>query len=210
MNIIKAIKQLCMVYLLMSSSVFAGEYQGAMQTHPSQGPITTVSSTNAKVFTYKEGVALTLQTKKLTPGHAYTLWFAVMNKPEKCADAPEFCTSTDVLKNTKVTQSDVVYAGATIADENGEAFFNSFIESGEVAGFWFGRGLTHPLGAEIHLVINDHGPVLFDLVHSMLTSYRGGCTDESLPEAFPGTAKADGIAGPNSCRLVQMVRFKQH
>jgi hypothetical protein len=44
---------------------------------------------------------------------------------------------------------------------------------------------------------------------TMLQSYRGGCTDESLPGAFPDTAKNDGIPGPNTCQLFQDVIFQQ-
>jgi hypothetical protein len=74
---------------------------------------------------------------------------------------------------------------------------------------WFGNGYWNLLGAEIHLVINDHGPLVSHLAHSMLNSYRGGCTDESLPPPFPATAKADGTPGPNTGRLVQDVAFVQ-
>ena len=74
---------------------------------------------------------------------------------------------------------------------------------------WFGNGYWNLLGAEIHLLINDHGPLVSHLAHSMLNSYRGGCRDESLPPPFPATAKADGTPGPNTCRLVQDVAFVQ-
>jgi len=74
---------------------------------------------------------------------------------------------------------------------------------------WFGNGFTNPTGAEIHLVINDHGPLIPEMADTMLNSYRGGCTDESLPGSFPETAKADGEPGPNTCALVQATIFQQ-
>jgi hypothetical protein len=43
----------------------------------------------------------------------------------------------------------------------------------------------------------------------MLNTYRGGCSDESLPPPFPDTAKSDGEPGPNTCRLVQFTVFQQ-
>ena len=74
---------------------------------------------------------------------------------------------------------------------------------------WYGNGLQDPEAAEIHLVINDHGPLLADMVGTMLGSYRGGCTDESLPLLFPDSAKADGTPGPNACLLYQVAVFQQ-
>ncbi|UCH25588.1 MAG: hypothetical protein JSV66_16925 [Trueperaceae bacterium] len=56
-------------------------------------------------------------------------------------------------------------------------------------------------------MINDHGPVLEGMMEELTLTYRGGCTDESLPAAFPDTAKADGVAGPKSCQLFQFATF---
>jgi hypothetical protein len=74
---------------------------------------------------------------------------------------------------------------------------------------WYDNDFSDPLGAEIHLVLNDHGPKITDLLSNMLHSYRGGCTDASLPPPFPASAKADGIPGPNTCRLYQTAIFQQ-
>jgi len=41
----------------------------------------------------------------------------------------------------------------------------------------------------------------------MLSTYRGGCTTESLFKAFPEISKSDGKPGPNECNLLQVVRF---
>jgi hypothetical protein len=113
------------------------------------------------------------------------------------------------LERTTATNADVTYGGGIIAGKNGEGRFNSFLAVGKMPNSWFGNGYRNPLGAEIHFAINDHGPLVPDLAHSMLNSYRGGCTDESLPPPFPASAKADGTPGPNACRLVQTVAFIQ-
>ena len=58
--------------------------------------------------------------------------------------------------------------------------------------------------AEVHLVINDHGPMLADFMPGMVRTYRGGCSDASpFPPIFPDTAIVDGEVGPNICRLFQ-------
>ena len=74
---------------------------------------------------------------------------------------------------------------------------------------WLGTGFKDPWKSEIHLVIHDHGPLIDGREAEMTGSYRGGCTDASLPEIVPATAKADGSAGPNTCKLVQDVIFMQ-
>jgi hypothetical protein len=64
------------------------------------------------------------------------------------------------------------------------------------------------LGAEIHLVINDHGPMIPEFMPGMIHTYRGGCADSSpFPAIFPATALADGVVGPNTCRLYQAAVF---
>ncbi|MCP4211993.1 MAG: hypothetical protein GY764_11015 [Halieaceae bacterium] len=94
--------------------------------------------------------------------------------------------------------------------ESGEAHFAAFLPAGEVEDDpWFGNGFTNPTGAEIHLVINKHGPLITRRAGEMLNTYRGGCTDKSLPPSFPETAKVDGESGPNDCALVQAAIFQQ-
>jgi hypothetical protein len=57
-------------------------------------------------------------------------------------------------------------------------------------------------------VLNDHGPLLPEMASTMVNTYRGGCADESIPDAFPDSARADGEPGPNTCRLVQDAIFE--
>jgi hypothetical protein len=73
-----------------------------------------------------------------------------------------------------------------------------------LSGWLSGRSLEDSKGAEIHLVVNDHGPAIAEFMPGMISTYRGGCSDSSpFPGVFPGTAIADGEAGPNICRLYQ-------
>ena len=95
-----------------------------------------------------------------------------------------------------------------VAGEDGAAVFSGSLPAGAWSNSWLGRGLISPYGAEIHLVLNDHGPAIPDILDNMLHSYRGGCTDASLPPFFPATAFADGIPGPNTCRLYQVAVFQ--
>ena len=150
------------------------------------------------------GATVNVDTNALEPGHAYTLWFVAINNPEACASVP--CTSKEVLKETEKVAAEVAYAAGAIADENGTANFFAHIDLGDIPGQWFGNGLTNP-NAEIHTVIMSHGPAIEGMEDEMISTLRGGCTDESVPAPFPAIAHADGEPGPNACQLYQVVIF---
>jgi len=176
-----------------------------VETHPSQGPQRNIRGSSASITATTEGAALRLETNELTPSNVYTLWVVAINAPENCASSP--CTGKDVISNHDVVKADVVWGDGAIADKKGVLQFTAWAPAGEWKDSWFGHGLRHPTKAEIHLVINDHGPAQPGQLHEMLTSYRGGCTDKSLPPPFPDVAKSDGPLGPNTCALRQDAIF---
>jgi hypothetical protein len=172
--------------------------------HPQSGT-GMVPGAWAKLVRTDSGATFTLNTNQLIPGHVYTVWFVIVNDPDACETTP--CTAADVILNSEGVNSDVVYGAGNIAGNSGKASFAGHISAGDLQNSWFSHGFTNPRGAEIHLTLNDHGPMIPGLVNNMLHSYRGGCTDESLPEIFPDTAFADGIPGPNTCRLYHSAIF---
>lgn len=188
-----------------------------MKTHPSQGEVGIVEGSVARQINYADGMFVNVDTSGLTPGNVHTLWFVAINNPAGCFDPSaveakkkknaEDCTSFDVLKRTDVTDSDVGYGGGLIVGADGTASFSWHQPTGELTNAWFGNGLKQTEQAEIHLVINDHGPVIDGRVDDMLSTYRGACKEDSIPKPMPATARADGEAGPNTCRLVQFTKF---
>lgn len=196
----------------MSGQVYAGgESANVMhkhvETHPSQGDVRTIDGAEATLVTTKDGAFVSMSTRELTPGNAYTMWFVAINEPDKCETSP--CKAPDVLQRTALTKSDVGYADGLVANADGTGRFAAHMPVGALPNAWFGNGYENAQGAEIHIVINDHGPLIADKLETMLGSYRGGCTTESLPAPFPDTAKSDGEPGPNTCRLIQDVIFVQ-
>lgn len=181
--------------------------QAHVETMPADAEPQEIEGAKAQLATSPAGAAMLFETKGLTPGHVTTAWWVIINAADECSATP--CTSEDVLQRTDTIGAEIVYADGTVVDGDGSAEFQSFLPQGKVDGGWYGHDFEDPAKAEIHLVLNDHGPLVPDLAASMLTSYRGGCTDDSLPPPFPDTAKADGVAGPNACRLVQDAIFVQ-
>jgi hypothetical protein len=180
--------------------------QVEVTTHPSQGDVKTIEGARARLVRTADGIFVSLDTKGLTAGNAYTLLLAIINDPAACQTSP--CKPADVVGRADDTKSDIIgVADGTIVGEDGKARFASFQPVGDLEDGWFGNGLQNPQGAEIHLVVHDHGPMLPELGTLMLTTYRSGCAHESIPAAFPDEAKMDGEPGPNACKLVQVAIF---
>lgn len=188
-----------------AEEITARVQQMSVETHPSQGDRKTIAGSQATLVRLPDGVFANLETKELTPGNAYTMWLVVLNEPHGCESSP--CMAPDVLERSAKTKSDVGYGDGIVAASDGSARLSAFQAIGDLKAAWLGNGLHDPVGAEVHLVVHDHGPLLPELAETMLMSYRGGCTDDSLPAAVPETAKSDGKPGPNTCRLVQDVAF---
>ena len=185
----------------------AGDIRSSVvKSHPSQGEVATVADATARMQTNKDGIFVNFETNGLTPGNVHTLWLVTINEPGACETVP--CTSKDVLKRTDAVKADVGYAGGIIPGENGMGSFAAFQPMGKLNGSWFSDGLMGTDNLEVHLVINDHGPAIEGMTGEMLSTYRAGCTDESIPGPMPATARADGTAGPNQCRLVQFSIFQ--
>jgi hypothetical protein len=153
-----------------------------------------------------EGISYSINTEQLLPGHAYTVWVVVINNPAACTASP--CSPQDILLNP-ATNSQVTYGTGRVVGDSGESGFGGALRAGPITAGWLpGRGLDNPLGADVHLVLNDHGTMLTEFMPEMISTYRAGCTDASLPGIFPASAKADGTPGPNTCRLRQVVLFE--
>ena len=181
---------------------------GMVITHPATGAAELIEGATAHIMTSEEGAIVQMHAVDLEPGNVYTAWWVIANNPEACEASP--CSAGDLVGNPDGVQTEVTLADSLIVGDSGEARFSSFLPAGDAADDpWFGNGFTNPTGAEIHLVINRHGPLIPERAAEMLSTYRGGCTDDSLPAPFPDTAKADGEPGPNSCALVQAAVFQQ-
>ena len=199
---------------LLAFGLAAGISSGAasveklpLNWHPQSGNAGPVGDEAiAQIVRTDNGISYQIRARDLMPGHAYTVWFAVVNHPEECNDSP--CAAPDALANPD-TGIQVAWAGGGIAGPSGTLGFGGSFRVGEISDGWFpGRGLSEPMTGEVHLVLNDHGPVIPELRAEMKSTYRGGCTDESLPPFFPDSAKSDGTPGPNTCRLYQVVIFQ--
>ena len=179
-----------------------------VETHFSLGEVQIIEGASATIVTNEHGLFATFETSDLEDGHVYSMWVVVINNVEACENNP--CMPPDIIGNNAAVQGEATWGDSMVYDsEDGRMVFNAHLKAGDLPESWWDNGLIDPTSAEIHLIINDHGMIIGDMATTMLNTYRGGCTDESLPPSFPESAKSDGEAGPNACRLVQDAIFIQ-
>lgn len=165
-----------------------------------------VQGASASLVATSTGASVTVRTRELVPGHAYTLWYVIVNNPAACQATP--CSGADILTNPDV-DAQVTYGAGHIVGGAGQATFAAHRDVGPIDGWLPDRTFHNPLGAEYHVALNDHGPKLAVHMPDMIRTYRGGCSDDSpFPPIFPATALADGEPGPNRCLLYQVAIFQ--
>lgn len=177
-------------------------------THFSQGDMVDIEGASATLISTEEGIAVRFVAQNLEVNHVYTLWVAIINNPEACTNSP---CGPDVLGNPDVVQSEMLQGDSLLYAEEAQMEFTAFIPVGDApeGEGWFGNGLTNPMGAEIHLTVQDHGVLIPEMAGTMLNTVRGGCTDESVPPPYPEVGHADGEPGPNTCRGMQLAIIRQ-
>lgn len=183
----------------------ANRQHSQIQWHPQTGLSGAVApGAKATLVRRDGGVSFSFRTTTLRPGHAYTIWFVVINNPSACAATP--CSGPDVVLNP-ATDSQVTYGAGHVSGGSGRGAFAGSFQAGPIEGWLPDGGMWDPRTAQIQLVLNDHGPVISSYLPEMTHSYRAGCTDASIPPIFPPSAFADGTPGPNACQLYQVAAF---
>jgi len=140
-----------------------------------------------------DDIQVTLFAKELEPRSVATMFIRVFNEPGECDTEP--CTESD-LSNPDV-EGDVLFGDSVIVDQTRQSFFTAVRNvddhesSTQRAQGRTSFGLTNPEGAEIHLIVRDHGRVIPSMQEDMLNTWAGGC------RGFPDTL---GRPGPNECR----------
>ena len=111
-----------------------------------------------------KSVSFSLQTTGLTPGHAVTIWWMVINPDGGVA---------------------VLYAAGHVIDEDGTAEFGGSLKVGDTKGHVMGEdtSLEDAAGATVMLVVRDHGPATPGAVNDQIHSFGAcnpTCTDLQL------------------------------
>lgn len=141
---------------------------------------TAVAGASSTISTTKAGATMTLHTSLLAPGDAVTVWWVVFNNPAACIGGHFgfHCGPADLSR--AVAQPSVLYAAGHLIGGSGTGDYGARLKTGDTSGALFGAGLTNPTGADIHLVVRDHGPKDASLMPDQIHSFgvcNPTCTD---------------------------------
>lgn len=151
----------------------------------------TVPGAVSSLATYDEGASMALTTSGLTPGHTVTIWWVIFNHPEHCnhGQAPARCGEGDLLiaGGDEAVEGTALAATGHVIGPAGSGHFDAYLAVGDTSRVvGSGPGLTNPLGAEIHFVVRDHGPMQTGLLGEQLTTFGGGCNNAPEGPGEPG------------------------
>ena len=138
-------------------------------------------------------ISMTFKAEGLNPGHAYTIWWVIWNKPEECiipfaCDVPDYAFAD-------IVEVDALYAAGHVVGNNGKGNFSGSLKENDNAGsindlFDLPKyGLYDARTAEVHLVLRDHGLKIPGQVSDQINFYPGGCVtgdcNDPLFAVFP-------------------------
>jgi hypothetical protein len=129
-------------------------------------PVTTFAGAPVGTSTLTRtdsGISFSLSTSGLQAGHAVTIWWMVFNH-----DGP----------------LSVQYAAGHVIDEGGAAEFGGYLQEGDTEGVINGGpGLLDAQGANVVLVVRDHGPAdpnrVDEQIHT-IGACNPTCTDQQM------------------------------
>lgn len=149
------------------------------------------------------GLAMTIRTRDLQPGHTHTVWWVVFNNPQDCEDgAGEVACGEGDLVSPDVDLT-LAPAAGNVAGGAGHSAFGGFLRVDDTRNL-VGEGtplmtgpLTNPRAAEVHLVVRDHGPVNPEWMPDQIQTFGGGC-DQEHP-TYPPFLQGEGVPGDFVC-----------
>ena len=160
----------------------------------------------SKIVRMPRGVLSLVFSTDQEIGTATTLWVAVYNTPEACADG--LCTTPEAFN--PATGADVK-TGTGKVIKGPVTVYTTFTEANDTEGslgpILLGqpaRGITNPLTCQMRLIVKTHGPVIPELLNDQLTTFQGGCKFGFLPQV-----PELGTPGPNTCAEIQISFFMQ-
>ncbi len=168
------------------------------------GPGSVVTGADATLVRQPDGVSFSFSGANLTAGNAYTVWFVAFNNTATCTSPMmdgttviSLCGVADLLNNRG--EPTALWSAGHVVGDSGQATWGGRMAVGDTSGrtergqLVHNNGLTDPQGAEIHLVLRSHGPMIPELVNEQIHSFNEGCYS--------------GQPNVGQCRNVQFAAF---
>ncbi len=149
-----------------------------------------VDGATARLRRTFDAISTRTNTAELNHHDVTTMWWVIFNNPDECdgdcGDADLF----DGPEGPTGVQPSCVFADGSLVGGNGHARFQDRLKVGESRNscidFFVDAvdelegedyGLQNPDGAEIHLVVRSHGPLLPGMVREQRSTFAGGCEE---------------------------------
>ena len=169
----------------------------------------------AQIVRTTRGVLGRVHVEGLTPGDIYTLWWEVFNKPKKCGVTDPGGCGVDLTDfSNRKTGLDIGFATSGKVGADGTLTLVDWQRRGRdlkghpdapiqviefVKVLTTKRGIMNTKGAQIDLILRNHGQPVKGMVRSQRTSWNGGCK-YGVPFSPPESAAPRfGRPGPNTC-----------
>ena len=204
-SLLRAVTGAALALLLTSSALADGITKPMSWTPPSGKPPGPIDGTTAVLEKGPFGAAMAIKSSGLIPGDVVTIWWVAIQKHQNCKSNP--CTPKEAMGDGIKNDTVVTLAAGGVVAEDGTISLAGYLPKGEVEGNFFDTTFHSPEAAEYHLPMHNHGPLDPAIAQDMLTSFRAGCADESLPSYYPDTALADGAKGDFNCKTIQAALF---
>jgi hypothetical protein len=177
-------------------------WHGAVYQLKEGGVGRLVQSSSAWVASDEAKVAFKLATRGLERRHAYTNWLFVYNFPQACIDpdaARGFRCGHGDFGNAAAGFS-LMYGTGAVSTEAGKAVFAGERHALDMDRVLLGPGLLEPKGAEVHIMVRDHGPASKDpkMLEQQTGTVDGNCNNPAMPPTGLW-----GEAGDYACQDVQ-------
>ena len=146
-----------------------------------------VSGASSSLVRNGAGARFGVSTSGLEPGHAVTVWWVIFNEPENCLHGHDgvACGAGDLppFGGDDSAVTSVLYAAGNVTGGSGRVTLSGHLSVGDTDGALWGPGLIDPWGAEIHLVVRDHGEKAPGQTDDAIHDF-GTCTPECTAVQF--------------------------
>jgi hypothetical protein len=115
--------------------------------------IADIPGASSTLVRTSHGISVSVKTSGLPAGHAVTVWALIFNDPNACPAGG--CQEMNGDLNIAAVQGSVYHVTGHVVGETSS--FAGFVRDGDAANAARGPGLLDPYGAEIHLIVREHG-----------------------------------------------------
>src|SRR6266540_720935 len=126
---------------------------GVFSIGPGHSFVAWVPGASSTLVRTSNGISISLQTSTLPAGHAVTVWALIFNNPSACG--PGSCDESRGDLSIPEVMGSVQHVTGHVVGTSGT--FAGHLAVGDSADAFVGPGLLNPFGAQIHLIVRDHG-----------------------------------------------------